>query len=379
MSTIHEEPLVPGFGEEADPDMLAAGLTPEEERARRRKKILLIVLGCLAALFMVIAGWYLLTRKPLTELPILAVDTVPEYKGVVNTDFEPMGVAVSGDGDRIYVTAADGRTSAHILDSSGAIVGTLTPPKESGAAHMPTYPVLSPGGEVYVTDRITSEVYVYDENGEYLRTFAPKGKLAKSWAPLALAVDSAGNVYANDAAGQQTIRKFAADGTELAQFGQPGETSFVNGLVVDDKGTSSRPTATTAGSSPTRPKVNCSGRSTPGRAPVSSACPVAWPGPAITSTWSTPSTRTRQSTTSRTDRWPEVRGDHGVRGYRRRDVRVPERCGRRLPRPDLHRGSAQPPGPDLEPVGTHRCKGARHRFLRPESSPIQEQVHINSL
>ena len=96
MSTIHEEPLVPGFGEDADPDTLAAGLTPEEERARRRKKILLIVLSCLAALFMVIAGWYLLTRKPLTELPILAVDTVPEYKGVVNTDFEPMGVAVSG-------------------------------------------------------------------------------------------------------------------------------------------------------------------------------------------------------------------------------------------------------------------------------------------
>ena len=56
----------------------------------------MIVLGCLAALFMVIAGWYLLTRKPLTELPILAVDTVPEYKGAVNTDFEPMGVAVSG-------------------------------------------------------------------------------------------------------------------------------------------------------------------------------------------------------------------------------------------------------------------------------------------
>jgi DNA-binding beta-propeller fold protein YncE len=235
MSTIQEEPLVPGLGEDAVPGALA-DLSPEEERARRRKKILLMVLGGLAALFLVIAGWYLLTRKPLAELPILTVDTVPAYRGSVNTDYEPMGVAVSADGGRIYVTSADGSTPAQVLDSSGAVVATMTPPKKSGAAHMPTYPVLSPGGEVYVTDRITSEVYVYDENGEYLRTFVPKGALATTWAPLALAVDSAGSVYANDASGEQTIRKFAADGTELAQFGSPGESSFVNGLLVDDDG-----------------------------------------------------------------------------------------------------------------------------------------------
>ena len=302
MSTIHEEPLVPGFGEDADPDTLAAGLTPEEERARRRKKILLIVLGCLAALFMVIAGWYLLTRKPLTELPILAVDTVPEYKGVVNTDFEPMGVAVSGDGDRIYVTAADGRTSAHILDSSGAIVATLTPPKESGAAHMPTYPVLSTRGRG-VRDR-PDHLRGLRLRREQVSTCArspPRASLPSPGRRWRWPSTAQATCMPTTPPDEQTIRKFAA-GRDRVGAVRPAGRDLVRQRVGRRRQGHyfSRPTATTAGSSPTRPKVNCSGRSTPGRAPGSSACPVAWPGPAITSTWSTPSTRTRQSTTSRT-------------------------------------------------------------------------------
>lgn len=236
MSTIHDEPLIPGIGEGPD-GAVPEVLTPEQERARRRKKILLILLACLAALFTAIAGWYLLTRKPLTELPILSVESLPEYRGAINTPAEPMGVAVSADGSRIYVTNADGRTQAQVLDASGTVLATLTPPKSSGAAHMPAYPFVTPGGEVYVTDRITSETYVYDQDGTYLRTFVPKGKLAKSWAPLAIAVDDAGNVYANDSAGKQTVRKFAPDGTELARFGKAGDTSFVNSLLVGEDGT----------------------------------------------------------------------------------------------------------------------------------------------
>ena len=49
-------------------------------------------------------------------------------------------------------------------------------------------------------------------------------------------MDDAGNLYVNDAAGKQTIRKFAPNGTELTQFGEPGETSFVNGLILDEAG-----------------------------------------------------------------------------------------------------------------------------------------------
>ena len=206
-----------------------------EERARRRKRRLLLLLCVLAALFLILAGWYLLTRKP---LPGLVTEDVPTFRGTINTPAEPMGVAVSGDGELLYVTYADGRTPAQVLDRSGEVVSTLTPPPDAGAAHMPAYPAVHPvTGEVYVTDRITSQIYVYDRAGDYVSTFTPSGDVARLWAPLAITIDDAGQVYVSDVSGSQVIRQFAPDGTQLRTFGAPGGTSFVNGLAVDDDGT----------------------------------------------------------------------------------------------------------------------------------------------
>ena len=85
MST--EDPMYPGFAEESlegsavltDPldDVLDAELDPQAEAGSRRKRILLIVLAALAAVFFLIATWYLVTRKPLTELPASRPATSP--------------------------------------------------------------------------------------------------------------------------------------------------------------------------------------------------------------------------------------------------------------------------------------------------------------
>jgi DNA-binding beta-propeller fold protein YncE len=247
MPTAHDDPPTPVPGTDAGAgaagpvtlliDPMVGDDVESEERARRRKKRLLLLLCVLASLFLVIAGWYLLTRKPL-PLPGLVTEDVPTFRGVINTPAEPIGVAVSGDGELLYVTYADGRTPAQALDRSGEVVATLTPPADTGAAHMPAYLAVHPDtGEVYVTDRITSQIYVYDRAGDYVSTFPAPGDIAGSWAPLAITIDAAGQVYVSDVSGSQVIRQFAPDGTQLRTFGAPGGTSFVNGLAVDDNGT----------------------------------------------------------------------------------------------------------------------------------------------
>jgi len=209
---------------------------PPVKNNKRKRKIaaLVILLLILAALF----AWYLLNRKPLTELPGLNVAKVPHYEFSIYGSTRPIGVAATPSGDRIYVTESDGKNLVRIYDRSGKRIGALTPPKSTGAAHATAYVAINPTNQnVYVSDRLTSVVYVYDAKGTYLRTFAPKGDLGGGWAPLGLAFGPDGSLYATDVSGKDhRVLVFAPDGKLVRSLGSPGQLSFPNGIVVDDQG-----------------------------------------------------------------------------------------------------------------------------------------------
>lgn len=229
MSTINDEPIAI---EPVEDEQIV-----ERPPGRRRKKILLIILAVLAVIFMVVLGWYLLTRKPLTALPGISQFTEPAYATSLYGVKQPIGVAATQDGDRIYVTESEAPFLTHVFDGSGAEVGTLAPPESTGKAHLPAYVAVDPTtDEVYVSDRFTQSVYIYDASGEYVRTFDPGQAIAKSWQPLALAFDAQGHLYVSDVSGEQTLREFAPDGSVVREIGTPGDTSFVNGIVVDGDG-----------------------------------------------------------------------------------------------------------------------------------------------
>lgn len=206
---------------------------------KRRRKALAIVLAVALVVGLAVFGWYLATRKPLTELPGVNVVPVPTYKTAVFGVEKPLGIAVNPDGSKIYVTSANANSRVAILDASGGKLGELQPP-DDGAVHVPVYLALSPdAAKLYVGDRAAGAVYIYDANGTYLSTFAPADKTV-TFSPLGIAVTPDGTLFvanvASDKPAEHCILVFAPDGTLKQTLGK-GELNYPNEIVVDAAGT----------------------------------------------------------------------------------------------------------------------------------------------
>jgi len=225
--------LLEGFGDGA------AETLPVKMSKKRKGKIaaLIIALVILALLFV----WYLMNRKPLSELPGLSTTELPHYEFSIYGTTHPLGVAASASGDRIYVTESDGQRVVRIYDAEGKATGTLKPPSSTGNRHLPVYVAIEPATQdVYISDRFTASIYVYDEQGTFLRTFVPKGKSVGKWAPLGLAFGPDSHLYVTDVQGLDNkahrVVEFGPDGTLVRSLGAPGQLNFPNGIVVDSQG-----------------------------------------------------------------------------------------------------------------------------------------------
>jgi DNA-binding beta-propeller fold protein YncE len=208
--------------------------------SKKRKGIIAALVTALVILGLLFA-WYLMNRKPLSELPGLGDTKLPHYEFSIYGTTHPLGVAASATGDRIYVTESDGERVARIYDRSGKQTGTMKPPASTGAVHLPMYVAINPTTQdVYVSDRFTASIYVYDGAGKYLRTFAPKGDLGGKWNPLGLAFGPDGTLYATDVRGKDSknhrVVVFGPDGNLARSMGAPGQLNFPNGIVVDPNG-----------------------------------------------------------------------------------------------------------------------------------------------
>jgi tripartite motif-containing protein 71 len=215
----------------------AAGEAAPTKMSSTRKK----QLGALAMALVILAllfAWYLMNRKPLSELPGLSEAKVPHYEFSIYGTSNPIGVAVSPTGDRVYVTEDNAPRLVHVYDHTGKQIGTLTPPKSSGPTHIPNYVAINPTNQdVYVSDQSTAKIYIYNAQGTYLRTFAPKGTVG-TWQPLGLAFSPDGSLYATDIQGSGKAHRvvvFSPNGTLVRSMGAPG-LLFPNGIAVDQHG-----------------------------------------------------------------------------------------------------------------------------------------------
>ena len=209
-----------------------------DPRRRKRRKLLA---GLLAVVLLLVGStvvWYLANRKPLSQLPGVNVMALPTYKGSIYGVASPLGVAVSPDGSRIYVAQSGSKPAVVSFDANGTKLGELTFPPEAGSLHSFVYMTIAGNGDLYVGDRASGSIYVFDSSGTYRSTFTPKDSTLH-FSPLGIAVAADGslfvaNVLSNKAA-DHCILVFDKDGNLTATYGK-GQLNYPNQLSLDAAG-----------------------------------------------------------------------------------------------------------------------------------------------
>jgi DNA-binding beta-propeller fold protein YncE len=163
-----------GTGEGAEaaatPAVVASPAPGPQERKRRRLLVGLVTVTVLLIAAVVVFVRYLAGPQPLPELLPLPVDINyrPHYLFSIYGVEKPVGVAVSPDGERIYVTETGGGREIKAFDRDGALLHAFSPPSTEPAERAPVYVAVDPTGRVFVTDRLQRAVFVYDREGTLL-------------------------------------------------------------------------------------------------------------------------------------------------------------------------------------------------------------------
>jgi DNA-binding beta-propeller fold protein YncE len=159
----------------------------------------------------------------------------------------PTGVAVSPDGQRIYVVDRSYNESDQhrvvVYDPKGNKVQVIgTRGKGDGQFNVPLQAAVGPDGTLYVLDSGNFRVQAFDKDGKFLRSFGKPGKEFGNLArPRGIAVDDDGNVYVSDAS-FNNFQIFNPEGQLLLTIGEgslesnPGRYGMLSGIAVDETG-----------------------------------------------------------------------------------------------------------------------------------------------
>lgn len=163
----------------------------------------------------------------------------PTYRASIFGLLQPMGVAVSPNGQRIYVTNTAGDREVAVFDVRGDRVGALAPPGTDPSMRALVYVAVNSQGNVFVTDREQSKLFVFDADGTLRGTFPPSPPA--DWHPLGVTIDAEDNVYVTDVTpDKHRVLVFGPDGTLKLEFGKQGhgqgEFWFPNAVAIDAAG-----------------------------------------------------------------------------------------------------------------------------------------------
>jgi DNA-binding beta-propeller fold protein YncE len=232
---------------ESGPIAIATG---SAERSRRRKLALFALLLLILALLAYTAYYFDANRR--LPIPQIAPTTQgiepPRYLySITGTGAgaltKPIGLGVR-DG-RVYVVDFAMRSikcystdGAYLFQFNRIVDGSETKLRN------PVHLAIDPQGNVWVTDRRLKSVYVFRQDGTFLKKFVPQGGMADEWAPFGITIDTNGDVYLTDVPGNaiQRVLVLDTDGKLKTQFGQgkqamdaradTGSFSYPNGLAL---------------------------------------------------------------------------------------------------------------------------------------------------
>lgn len=181
---------------------------------------------------------------------VIVYDSLGLFQRAVGSaeDLErPTGVAVSRDGERIYVIdRSQNDSNQHrvvVYDKEGKKIQVIgTRGGEVGQFNVPLQGTVALDGTLYILDSGNFRVQAFDRDGKFLRSFGGPGKEFGNFArPRGIAVDDGGNIYVSDAR-FNNFQIYNPAGELLLAVGQgakesnPGQYGMLNGIAVDETG-----------------------------------------------------------------------------------------------------------------------------------------------
>ncbi|MBI5304718.1 MAG: hypothetical protein HY868_21470 [Chloroflexi bacterium] len=222
----------------------SANRPAKKQSARSLKRLVVLELLSLVVIANAYAWiFYLSTHKPLyAALPVAeaATRTIrPHYLFSIYGLEEPVGVAATPDGERIYVAESGGERTVHAFDRDGKSLFAFAPPNSESYNRAPTYIALDNAGKVYVTDRLRHSVDTYDAGGNWKSAVQPVE--TKEWSPLGVRFNGDNLLLTDVTNGKHRVLGMNKDGRLTLQFGREGkkendELWFPNSMIVDARG-----------------------------------------------------------------------------------------------------------------------------------------------
>ncbi len=220
---------------------------PQSSKRGTRNLKRLVVLEFLSIVLVAnVFAWtyYLSTHKPLlAALPPVEAATRslrPHYLFSIHGIQEPVGVAVTPDGNRIYVAESGGERMIHAFDRDGKTLSSFAPPNSQSLNRAPVYIALDNAGKVYISDRIRHSIDIYDAGGNFQSAIKPP--TPEGWSPLGVRWDGDNLLLTDVTNGKHRVMEMSKDGRIALQFGREGkgngndELWFPNSMVIDARG-----------------------------------------------------------------------------------------------------------------------------------------------
>jgi serine/threonine-protein kinase len=220
---------------------------PKSLIAHLSRPALLPVVGSIIGLAVVVwfGAHYLLTREPVTALPgveQLAQPIPPRHLFSFGGVAAPVGVAVSPDGQRIYVAEGGGDRFIKVFDRDGHATAELAPTDSQAATRTPGAIALDADGTLYVADRIRAGVDVYSPSLKWTGVFRPAVvDSLNGWLPNGVSVGPEGRLFVTDIGhDEHDVLILRTDGTLVGRLGKstglPGGLTYPVQAVSDDQG-----------------------------------------------------------------------------------------------------------------------------------------------
>lgn len=149
----------------------------------------------------------------------------------------PAGIACRRSQGTIYV-ADTGRHAIYVFTDEGEFIRQIgTRGINAGQFNFPTHLCIDGLGRLYVSDTLNYRIQVFGPDDTFLMAFGRQGDRPGNFAhPCGVAVDQAGNIYVTDRQ-FENVQVFNREGDILMAFGQeghgPGEFWLPAGIFID--------------------------------------------------------------------------------------------------------------------------------------------------